>query len=64
MGQPDLAWLHRECALTSPGDLAALISTDVPAELADDLTAAIQDPQTPPMPMRQTKKANPAHDLR
>ena len=43
----DLAWLHRERALTSPGDLAALISTDVPPELADDLTAAIDQAADP-----------------
>ena len=43
----DLAWLHRECALTSPGDLATLISTDVPPELTDDLTAAIEQATDP-----------------
>jgi tetratricopeptide (TPR) repeat protein len=43
----DLAWLHRECALISPGDLVALISTDVPPELADDLTAAIEQATDP-----------------
>ena len=43
----DLAWLHRECALTSPGELTALIKTDVPPELADDLTTAIEQATNP-----------------
>jgi hypothetical protein len=36
-----LAWLHRESALTGPGELATLIKADIPPELAADLTAAI-----------------------
>ena len=58
----DLAWLHRECALTSPGDLAALISTDVSPELADDLTAAIEQAKTLPTTARKTKATAPGHD--
>ena len=43
----DLAWLYRERALISPGDLAALIRADVPPELADDLTTAIEQAPDP-----------------
>jgi hypothetical protein len=33
--------------MTTPGELAALIRTDVPPELADDLTTAIEQAENP-----------------
>jgi hypothetical protein len=42
-----LAWLHRESALITPGDHAALIKAEVPPELADDLSTAISQATDP-----------------
>jgi tetratricopeptide (TPR) repeat protein len=43
----DLAWLHRESALAGDDELAAMIEAHVPAELAADLRAAIQNATDP-----------------
>lgn len=39
---PTLTWLHREGLRAAPGELSALIRTDVPPELANELATAIE----------------------
>jgi tetratricopeptide (TPR) repeat protein len=43
----DLAWLHRERALIETGEFTALITAEVPAALAAELTAAIDQATDP-----------------
>jgi hypothetical protein len=43
----DLQWLHREQALVSTDELAALVRNNVPKELIGELTAAIDAADNP-----------------
>ena len=45
--EQDLQWLHRERALIEPSEFTALIKTTVPADVADDLMAAVGEAADP-----------------